>query len=459
MYSPGMEQQIGFCRTSDGVRIAYKIWGSGPPVVYVPGWITHVEWPISSLTDRRMEAFGREFTAVQYDKRGTGLSDRGLSDYSLESRVRDLEAVVEHLKLRTFALWGISEGGPISIAYAAKHPRRVTALVLGGTYALGSRLMGGMKDQIIGLIRANWGFASETLENLFMPGAAEEQREAFRAGQQLGATAEDAIAILVTATQVDVRDRLALIKAPTLVYHVRGDRVVPYEEGLGIAAGIARARLITFEGNRHVPDPDTIVQRADEHIIPFLRECAPGRATTRPARRTSRIPQGEAPLTVLFTDIVGSTPLTQAMGDRRAQELVRAHNTVVRAALKEHRGREVKHTGDGVMASFPSAAQAIEAACAIQRGIAQQRVEGDGARHVRIGLNAGEPVAEDDDLFGTVVQLASRLCGQAGADEIVVSDVVRQLVAGKDFLFEDRGQAALKGFDDPVRLFAVRWAG
>jgi adenylate cyclase len=177
-------------------------------------------------------------------------------------------------------------------------------------------------------------------------------------------------------------------------------------------------------------------------------------------------------VTILFTDLTSSTALTQRLGDAKAQELVRAHNAIVREALRAHDGTEIKHTGDGIMASFPTASGALECAVAVQRAVqgadpspsplrqAQGRLSparGGERLAIHIGLNAGEPVAEEKDLFGTAVQLARRICDQAEGGEILASDVVRQLAAGKGFLFADRGEQALRGFEDPVRLWELRW--
>ncbi len=162
-------------------------------------------------------------------------------------------------------------------------------------------------------------------------------------------------------------------------------------------------------------------------------------------------------VTVLFTDIVGSTTLTGLLGDVQAQRLLRTHNSIVRTALKDYSGSEIKHTGDGIMASFVSATEALECAIAMQRACAQYNESAEHSIQLRIGLNIGEPISEDNDLFGTTVQLAARVCAQAGADQIMVSDVLRQLVVGKGFIFSDRGLAALKGFEDPVRIHEVLW--
>jgi adenylate cyclase len=162
--------------------------------------------------------------------------------------------------------------------------------------------------------------------------------------------------------------------------------------------------------------------------------------------------------TIMFTDMEGSTALTQRLGDAEAQSLVRLHNAIVGEALAMHGGTQVKHTGDGIMASFLTSSSAVECAITIQRAFARHNdanpVE---ALNVRVGINAGEPVAEGDDLFGTAVQLAARVCSRAQPGEVITTDVVRQLVAGKGFLFADHGEAELRGFEDLVRLYEVRW--
>jgi adenylate cyclase len=159
----------------------------------------------------------------------------------------------------------------------------------------------------------------------------------------------------------------------------------------------------------------------------------------------------------MFTDIEGSTAATQRLGDAEAHAMLRAHNDIVREALHTFGGDEVKHTGDGIMASFTSVTLALECAIQIQRGVAMHSDTTHVPFNVRIGINAGEPVVEGGDLFGTAVQMASRVCNRAEPQQILVTDVIRQLVAGKGFLFADRGESELRGFEDPVRLYEVRW--
>ena len=162
-------------------------------------------------------------------------------------------------------------------------------------------------------------------------------------------------------------------------------------------------------------------------------------------------------VTILFTDMEGSTTLTQRLGDDKAQEVLRTHNTIVRDGLKACGGSEIKHTGDGIMASFPTASKALECAVAIQhRFVEHSEANPDVPIRVRVGLNAGEPVAEDEDLFGTAVQLAARVCARAEPGQVLVANVVRELAAGKPFLFSDQGDVVLRGFEDPVRLYEVR---
>jgi len=441
-----MEQHIRFCTTSDGVRIAYATLGDGSPLVFVRGWVSHIELDWENPVIREsIEDYAKHFQVVRYDKRGTGLSDRNVEDFSIPARMRDLETVVDHLKLDRFSLSGFSEGGPIAIAYAVAHPERVSHLILNGTYARGRFGREDVQSALHDLVKAQWGLGSETLTNMFMPGASKEEHDWFTGYQRQAASRSGAAAMLLANYEVDVIDLLPEVSAPTLVIHAKGDRAIPFAQGREIAGTIPNARFIPIESDRHTADTATANVIRDT-VIQFIlgdREGAP-----------TKLSPSTAPLTILFTDITSSTALTQQLGDAKAQELVRAHNDIVRAALKDHAGSEIKHTGDGIMASFASPSSALDCAVAIQRAVA---AKDDAHLGVHVGINAGEPVAEDDDLFGTSVQLARRICDQASGGEILVSDVVRQLVAGKQFLFSDRGDVVLRGFEDPARLYEVRW--
>jgi class 3 adenylate cyclase len=252
-------------------------------------------------------------------------------------------------------------------------------------------------------------------------------------------------ALLRTLFSVDVGSVVPHLTMPTLVLHGRQDKAAPFAQGRELAARLPQATFVPFEGQSSA----AWAQR--DVIIPEIRRFLGIEAGLQMA------PTG-APVTILFTDVEGSTALTERLGDAKAREVLRNHERIVREALRAHGGAEVKAMGDGFMASFSSATRALECAIAMQRAFAAHDDEHpETPIRVRIGLNAGEPIAEDEDLFGTAVNVAARIAAQANGGEILASDVVRQLVAGKGFLFADRGEVALRGFEGPVRLYEVRW--
>jgi class 3 adenylate cyclase/predicted esterase len=458
-----VEQQIRFCTTSDGVRIAYAATGDGPPLVRVLGWFTHLEldWEAPWIK-AGVEAQAQRYTFIRYDGRGMGLSDREAGDFSVESVMKDLEAVVDASGFRRVALFALSQGGPVAIAYATRHPERVSHLILYGSFAQAPQPRNEgeaeLRKAMVTLIREGWGSDSpayrQTFTSLFMPNADPERMRWFDRLQRASTPADSAATLFSQIQAYDVSDIVASLKVPTLVFHCRGDQVVPFEQGRELAAAIPNARFVPLESDNHAIDTqEPAWQVLEQAMDEFLSESA------KPARRKSARSKAHSGLvTILFTDMESSSALRQQLGDAKAQELVRTHNTIVRQALKSHAGAEIKHTGDGIMASFPSAIGALECAVAIQRGVAAYlAAHPEAPLGVYVGLNAGEPIAEEQDLFGTSVDLARRLCDQAAPGEILVSNVVRELASGKGFLFSDRGAAPLKGFDDPVRLYEVRW--
>jgi class 3 adenylate cyclase/pimeloyl-ACP methyl ester carboxylesterase len=448
-----MQQHIQFVTAPDGVNLAVATLGSGPPLILVPGWLSHLELDWRDPFARSLfERLASERQLIRYDKRGTGLSDRSIGDHSLDAQVRDLEAIVDQLQLRRIALLGYCQGGPISIGYATLHPQNVCGLILYASYCSGRRwreAKPGLPDALASLIRADWGgYGATTILDVLVPGAQPELRQQFAEYQRQSATAEDAVSMLETLTQYEITPLLSQIATPTLVLHRRDDRASPFQQGREIASQIRGARLVPLEGDIHV-----IWLGDTEPIITAIDDFLSGYEGPRPPS-----PVREGLQSVLFTDMEGSTALRQRLGDAKAQDLVRTHNTIVRDALKAHSGSEIKHTGDGIMASFSTASGALECAVAIQRGVAAHvEQHPDAPLGVYIGLNAGEPIAEEKDLFGTSVDLTRRICDNAQPGQILVSDLVAGLAAGKGFVFEDQGEASLKGFDRPVRLYEVRW--
>lgn len=440
------------------MRIAYATVGQGQPLVRVLGWVTHLEheWE-NPLRRARYEALSARHLFVRYDGRGMGLSDRRVSDYSPEAQVRDLEAVLDAVGLERYALYGDSQGGPTAIVYTVRHPERVSHLILYGSWArlwlLDSAEGREQFDTNLALIRQGWGSDvpahRQFFTGAFMPDADGEAILWFNELQRIATSPEDAAALFSAMRDIDVTQLLPQVRVPTLVAHCRGDAAAPFEGGRELATAIPGARFLPLDSRNHALMPGEPAAKVfQEAVDEFLGEG--GKAAPMAA------PSGL--VTILFTDIEASTSLTQRLGDARAQEVLRGHNTIVREALKANGGFEIKHTGDGIMASFPSASRALECAIAIQRAAAARVEEHcDMPLRVRIGLNAGEPVAEEEDLFGTAVQLAARVCAQAQPGEILIPEGVRHLVAGKGFLLSDRGDTVLRGFEDPVRVYEVLW--
>jgi class 3 adenylate cyclase len=271
--------------------------------------------------------------------------------------------------------------------------------------------------------------------------------EAFGAYQLSGANADDAYKILRAAADIDVRPLLPSIKCPTLVVHNRDDKVVPIELAQEVAAGIKGAKFVSFHGG-HIPPLDAILE-GSRVIAEFVRNAP---VAARPAASADG-----GFRTILFTDLVGHTEMMRRLGDDRGRAVLRDHEKITRDVLKEHNGSEVKTMGDGFMASFTSVTKAVECGIALQRAFAARA--SDEPLRVRVGLNAGEPIQEDGDLFGETVILAARIAAKADGGEILVADTVRGLCSGKGFLFADRGEFVAKGFEEPVRIYEVSWRG
>jgi len=456
-----MEPRIQYAQTKDGVNIAFWTLGKGQPLVHMPSlpW-SHIqqEWEMPGYR-RWYERLAEKRMLVRYDGRGSGLSDRDVTDYSLDAHLSDLEAVVDRLSLENLALFGGFNTGPVAITYAARHQERVSRLVLWCTWARTSDAYQSPQLQAFRALRGeDWETYTETVSHASVGWSEPEEARRMAAYLRECVTQEAAQAAYGAIHEFDVRALLLQVRSPSLVLHRRQLRLPEVDVARGLVSRMPDARLALLEGTSLMPyvgDMETVLAAIDEFLAPRKPAKPKKPKPAKQKKRKAATPPGLA--TILFTDVEGSTALTQRLGDATARDLLRQHERIVREALKAHGGSEVKTTGDGFMTSFSSATRALESAIAMQRAFAAHNESAEEPILVRVGLNAGEPVAEEKDLFGTAVNLAARICGHAEAGQILASDVVRQLVAGKDFLFTDRGEASLKGFDEPVRLYEVRW--
>jgi len=445
-----MEPEFRFCTSADGTEIGYARLGEGPPLVAVfpctgefelawgmPGgreWVTGL-------------ARGRTFIAV--DRRGTGLSQRDVADFTLEADLADLEAVVGAEGLDRFDIMAAYESCSIAGAYAAARPDKVGRLVLWGPYARGAdfRTEASVKA-LTDLARGSgWGIARRAVADTLMPSGPAEAVRAFAPLVKATCSPEVFATYLEREATLDISDLVPKVQAPCLVLNRKDSRVVPASAVRAFAAQLPNARLLLLSGDASVPYID--IEQALKPIDEFLGTSA--EPASEPAER------GSAVATVLFTDLVGHTEMMSRLGDEKGREVLREHERITRDLLAANGGKEVKTMGDGFMASFTSVTKAVECAVALQNAFAERNEGADEPLHVRVGINAGEPIEEDGDLFGATVILASRLAAKADGGEILVSDVVRGLCSGKGFLFADRGEFLAKGFEDPVRIYDVSW--
>jgi class 3 adenylate cyclase len=439
-----MRREVRYTPAGD-VRIAYQVLGAdGPDLVFVPGFVSHLDlaWeePSLALFLRSLGTFSR---VIWFDKRGTGLSDPVAEPPPLEQRMDDMQAVMDAAGVERAALFGISEGGPASVLFAATYPDRTSALALYGStprFRTDSDISWGATDEQIELVLADvsgrWGQGA--LLEAFAPSTAgdPEMEEVWGRFQRAGASPAMARSVMAALFEIDVRDILPTIRVPTLILHRTGDLIAPVEGARLMAERIPEARLIEFEGSDHVPFTGDF-----EPVVDEMEEFLTGTRQPRPLDRILA--------TVMFTDIVDSTRRASAAGDRRWRELISRHDQLTRRQLERFRGREVKTLGDGFLATFDGPARAIECACAIRDGVAPLGLE------VRAGLHTGECELAGGDVRGMAVNIGARVGGLADPNEVLVSSTVKDLVVGADVEFAERGEHELKGVPGTWRLYAA----
>lgn len=444
-----MESRIHYASTTDGVSIAYSTFGTpgvgGIPLVCLrPPFMSHIQLELNlpfETVDHEFERLSRERLVVRFDTRGSGLSDRGVQDVSLEARVLDLEAVVDALNLKRFALQANFSMAAPAVAYAVRHPERVTHLALTQPYASGAAYWALRRASGMDLL---WTKDWKTFTELFFAVAFQWTNPALSralASHMRSAIAPLDYSLFAEADAVtDVTPVLGQVQAPTLICHYPLTRMTDLQESKRIAAGIPNSNLALV----------TAMEEGLNALRKFLGDAPAWSRETSGAYHPSTSIQ-----TILFTDIEDHDGLVERLGDDRSRDVLRTHEKLTREALRKHGGHEVKALGDGFMASFSSAAAAIDCAAALQRQIGFVGNQLAVNFRVRVGINAGEPIAEDGDLFGSGVITAARISALAGGGEVLVSNVVRELTAGKGFMFSDRGEAGLRGMDDPVHIWQL----
>ena len=435
-----MQPVTRYAKSGD-IHVAYQVFGEGPlNLVIAPFFVSNVEvfweYPDAARWLLRLASFAR---VTMFDKRGTGMSDRVTDLPGLEQRIDDVRAVMDAVGMEQAALLGMSEGGPLAALFAATFPERCSALVLYGSFA---RFASWIPTEealagFLGYIDKAWGsggslhFLAPSLAN---DPTAQQWQGRF---ERLGASPAAATVLMRMNSQINISDIVSTIRVPTLVIHRIEDATINVEGGRYLAKHIPGARYIELPGKDHLPwVGDNATEIADD-----IEEFLTG------ARAPVTVDRVLA--TVLFTDIVGSTEKAAALGDRRWRDLLDNHHATIRRNLARFRGREVKTTGDGFLATFDGPARGVRCACAIAEEIKPLGIE------VRAGLHTGECEMTDDDVGGIAVHIGARVAALAGAGEVLVSSTVKDLVAGSGLRFGDRGSQSLKGVPGDWRIFAV----
>jgi pimeloyl-ACP methyl ester carboxylesterase len=439
-----MQPQTHYAKSGD-VHIAYQVIGKGPiDLVFVPGFVSHVEASWQSTTRakffNRLASFSR---LILFDKRGTGLSDRSSQLFSLEQRMDDVRAVMDAAGSQRAAIFGISEGGPMSILFAATYPERTSALIMYGAYAKRAWAEDypfGWRDEewvaFFDNVENHWGTTRGLDLNIWAPSVAHDEHVWEDVAKYMRSAASPGAvrAVMQMNREIDVRHVLPSIRVPTLITHRIGDRNISIQQARYMAERIPGARLVELPGDDHMAwfgDIDDILSEVEEFLT-----------GVRPKPEADRVLA-----TILFTDIAGATERAAEMGDQKWSHLLARHHELIRGELNRFRGREIDTAGDGFFATFDGPARAIICAKAIQSELTKLGLT------VRIGLHTGECEVMDEKVSGIAVHIGARVVNYAAPGEILVTSTVKDLVAGSGLSFADRGEYELKGVPGKWRLF------
>jgi len=432
--------------TSDDISVAYSVNGDGPiDIVYVQGAWTHleVEWELPTFRTF-CERIGEFARFIRFDKRGMGMSDRVPGTATLETRMDDIRAVMDAVGSDRAALIGESEGGPLSMLFAAAHPERTRALILQGAevrertdddWPWGENTPEAFEASMA-MLPERWGMGRSFQYMAPSLGDVDWGREWMGKIQRNAATPVAIEGFLRMAFDIDVRDVAPAINVPTLIFHAVDDALCHVENARFLARTIPGAKYVEHDSADHLPwfkDADAFIGE--------LREFLTGDRGSAVVDRVLA--------TVLFTDIVGSTKMATELGDRRWREVLAEHHRIVRETVEQEQGREVDMAGDGILAAFDGPARAIRCARSIQRSVAPLGMK------VRAGVHTGEVEVTSDGVAGVAVHVGARVSALAAADEVWVSDIVRQLTAGSGIEYRDRGPHQLKGVPGDWQLHSV----
>ena len=430
-----MDYDVRYCTSADGTRIAYTVTpGQDPALLFVTGWPSVIEGLDASPF---ILAIRHNHKMVAFDRRGMGRSQRDVEDISLNRQTEDVEAVVNASGLAPLDIHAGWDGSPIAIAFAARHPESVSRLALAGPYARGTDIISrAALKSTVEMARTNWALTRRSLAAI--GGQQGEGVETYMETLRRAVTPEIAARYLDLYGTLDAAEYLDDVRAPAIVIHRPNDGAVPRAASESVASRLSDCRFV--------------VARSREESI------AQARSFLWPDEEVSGEPAASGTAIILFADIVDSTALTERLGDAAFREKARALDEAMRTAIRSNGGTPVegKTLGDGVLAVFTSARQAITCAQACH-----DAASGAGLA-LHVGIHAGDVIRESDpdgrgNVYGGAVNIAARVAAASAPGETLVSATVRDLArTSASVSFEDRGEQALKGIDDPVRLFVVR---
>jgi pimeloyl-ACP methyl ester carboxylesterase len=442
-----MASPVLYAKSGD-IRIAYTVRGSGPDLVWCPGSLSHQDlWPQIPELAGLLDSTGKFARVIFFDKRGTGMSDRPEGLATLEARIDDIRAVMDAARSERAHIFGVSEGGSMACLFAATYPERTRSLLLYGTRPRWTRA----PDYPWGLTpeeaNANLDrqsaadfktdFSSEQMRKWLGPGLRDDPKflEDFERLRVMSATPSARVALARMNYLIDVRPILSTIQSPAVVIAKTEDPVCPADCARDLAARIPGSRLVLIEGEGHL-----IGGNAPE-FLKTLKEWI--------TDVTETVPTDRFLATILFVDLVRSTERVARIGDAAWRELLKKYYAETRRELAIYGGVEVDTAGDGLLAHFDGPGRAVKCAGAIERAARELGLE------ARAGVHTGEVQRDKGALRGIAVHTAARIAGLAGANEVLVSSTVRDLVAGSGLAFTDRGSHELKGIEGARQVLAV----